>query len=103
MNLLLTPIAAFTLYFIAAAALSGIGRLLAARGRSDPQESSIYAGGERPPQAGALPGYTGMFVIALFFAMVHVGVLMLASSGGSALAALYLIALAVSLLALILG
>lgn len=103
MNGLLMPVAAFIIYLIAAALLARVGRALAARGRSDPLRSSTYAGGERPPRAGAVPGYSGMFVIALFFAVVHVGVLMLASSGGSPVAALYLIALVVSLLALILG
>ena len=51
----------------------------------------------------AAPGYKPFFVIALFFAILHLGVLMLGSSSLSPIAGIYLAGLLLTLLALILG
>ena len=61
-----------------------------------------YASGEEhdplPPRWA-----TGSFVVALFFAILHLGVLMIGSSGLSAVAGPYLLGLILALIALILG
>jgi NADH:ubiquinone oxidoreductase subunit 3 (subunit A) len=64
---------------------------------------TTYAGGEEAPQQMAAPGYRPFFVIALFFAILHLGVLMLGSSTGNPTSALYLGGLILALFALILG
>ncbi|MCL4825147.1 MAG: hypothetical protein KJZ57_13110 [Anaerolineales bacterium] len=51
----------------------------------------------------AAPGYRPFFVAALFFAILHLGVLMLGSSGLALVSLVYLGGLILALLALILG
>jgi NADH:ubiquinone oxidoreductase subunit 3 (subunit A) len=102
-QLLLTPPFAFLIYLGLAGLLSCVGRQLAAKSPSSPLQSSTYAGGERAPEDGALPGYANTFVIALFFAVLHVGVLLLASGGWSPLAVIYLAGLVLTLTALMIG
>jgi NADH:ubiquinone oxidoreductase subunit 3 (subunit A) len=101
-QILLTPPIAFLIYLLLVAVLSGIGRVLAGEERPNPLKSSMYMGGERPSTSG-VPGYRPFFVIALFFAVLHLGVLMLGSSGLTPLAGIYLLGLLLVLLALILG
>ncbi|HEX6386365.1 MAG TPA: hypothetical protein VF177_16965 [Anaerolineae bacterium] len=102
-NLLLAPPAAFLIYLVLVAILSGLGRMLAGPEQPNPLKSSIYSGGEAPARGPAVPGYRPFFVVALFFAILHLGVLMLGSSGLTPLSALYLAGLLLALLALILG
>ena len=83
MQVILTPPVAFVLYFALVAILFGFGRVLAGKGKPSEEKSSTYASGEASPLARSLPGYRGFFVIALFFAVLHLGVLMLGSSGAS--------------------
>ncbi len=103
MDIILAPPVALILYVALVATISVIGRVLAASGKASAMKSSIYASGEAPPTAAALPGYTAFFVIALFFAVLHLGVLMLASGGLSLIAGVYLAGLLLVLLVLILG
>lgn len=103
MDFLLIPPVAFLTYIILVGALSGLGRMLAGRGSPNGTKSSTYAGGEAAPERMAAPGYRPFFVVALFFAILHLGVLMLGSSGASWTAVLYLGGLLLALLALILG
>lgn len=102
-HLLLTPPLAFLIYLLLVAVLSGIGRVMAGEERPNPLKSSLYAGGERPFTQRGLPGYRPFFTIALFFAVLHLGVLMVGSSGLAPLSGLYLLGLLLVLLALILG
>ena len=102
-QILLTPPIAFLAYLLLVAVLSGIGRVLAGEERPNPLKSSMYMGGERPSARGGSPGYRPFFVIALFFAVLHLGVLMLGSSGLTPLAGIYLLGLFLVLIALILG
>jgi hypothetical protein len=51
----------------------------------------------------AVPGYQPFFVIALFFAVLHLGVLVLGSGQPSAMMGIYLIGLILILIGLILG
>ncbi len=66
-------------------------------------KTSIYGSGEAPPTHMAAPGYAPFFVIAFFFAILHLGMLVLGSGGLPTLAAFYLVGLILALLALILG
>ncbi|MCB8968820.1 MAG: hypothetical protein R3E31_28815 [Chloroflexota bacterium] len=103
MNFLLIPPVAFVLYILLVGVLSGLGRMLAGPENRNSAKATIYAGGEEAPQQMAAPGYRPFFVIALFFAILHLGVLMLGSSHPSWPVVLYLGGLILALLALILG
>jgi NADH:ubiquinone oxidoreductase subunit 3 (subunit A) len=104
MQVILTPPVAFILYIALVVVLFGVGRVLAGKGKPSEEKSSIYASGEASPLTRSLPGYRGFFVIALFFAILHLGVLMLGSSGAvSPIAIVYLIGLMLALVVLIIG
>ena len=103
MQIILTPPVAIVLYFVLVALLFGAGRVLAGKGKPSEEKSSTYASGEAAPLARSLPGYRGFFVIALFFAILHLGVLMLGSSSMSPIAVVYLIGLMLALVVLIIG
>ena len=102
-NVLLSPPIAFLIYVALAGILSGLGRVLAGPGQVTPLKFSAYSSGEAPPAQPAAPGYRPFFVVALFFAVLHLGVLVLGSGELSPMAGVYLIGLLLALLALILG
>ena len=102
-NFLLSPVVAFLLYFVVVSAISGLGRIFSAKGRQSEFKSATYASGEENDPLPAAPGYRQFFVIALFFAILHLGVLMVGSSDMSPVAGLYLLGLILALIALILG
>jgi NADH:ubiquinone oxidoreductase subunit 3 (subunit A) len=102
-EIILSPPVAFLLYAVLVGILAGLGRMLAGPPRPTPLKSSTYASGEAPPTRAAAPGYRPFFVIALFFAVLHLGVLMLGSGGLTPISALYLVGLMLALVALILG
>jgi hypothetical protein len=101
--ILLAPPVAFVVYLALVGGLSVFGRMFAARGVQSAGKYTTYAGGEESPAPGSLPGYRGFFIIALFFAVLHLGVLMLGSSNFAPIAGVYLIGLMVALLVLIVG
>ncbi|HLV35554.1 MAG TPA: NADH-quinone oxidoreductase subunit A [Spirillospora sp.] len=103
METLFTPLIAFLIYLLLVGILSGLGRLLAGPPNPNPTKSSIYASGEEPMAGAPAPGYRPFFKVALFFAVLHLGVIVLASGVASAGPALYLIGLMMALVALILG
>lgn len=100
---LLVPPVAFVLYLFLVGLLSGIGRVLAGSERPNALKSKSYSGGEAPPSGTAVPGYRSFFVIALFFAILHLGVLMLGSVESTPVALLYIVGLLFALIALTLG
>jgi len=102
-NLVLSPVVAFLIYFAVFSALSGLGRLFSATGRKSEFKSATYASGEENDPVPAAQGYRQFFVVALFFAILHLGVLMIGSSDLSSVAGLYLLGLILALIALILG
>jgi len=102
-ELLLTPPIAFFIFLLLAGLLSGIGRLLAGPTQHSALKSSTYSSGEAPPTEMAAPGYRPFFVVALFFAILHLGVLVVGVGGLGPVTAIYLIGLALALLALIVG
>ncbi len=102
-NILLSPLVAFLIYFAVVALLSGLGRLFSAQGHKTEFKTATYASGEENDPVPAAPGYRQFFVIALFFAVLHLGVLMIGSSDLSPVAGVYLLGLILALVALILG
>lgn len=102
-EILFSPPVAFLAYLVLAGLLYGLGRMLAGPPHITPLKSSTYSSGEAPPAQRAAPGYRPFFVVALFFAMLHLGVLVLGSGGPSLITSVYLLGLMLALLALILG
>lgn len=102
-NILLAPLVAFLIYFAVVAIASGLGRLFSAKGSVAEFKTTTYASGEESDPIPAAPGYRQFFVIALFFAVLHLGVLMVGTSGLSPAAVPYLLGLMLVLVALILG
>jgi NADH:ubiquinone oxidoreductase subunit 3 (subunit A) len=102
-NILLSPLVAFLVYLAVVFVVSGLGKLFSATGRKTEFKTATYASGEEHDPLPAAPGYRQFFVVALFFAILHLGVLMIGSSGLSAVAGPYLLGLILALIALILG
>ena len=103
MQILLTPVIAFLIYLGLAALLSYGSGKLAGPTKSSLLKSSTYSSGELAPTALAAPGYRPFFVLALFFAVLHLGALVLGTSTFSPSVLIYLLGLMLALLALILG
>lgn len=102
-DILLSPPIALLLYLGLAAILYAFAGGMAAQGDNSRDKHSVYTGGEAPPMKTAAPGYRPFFVVALFFAVLHLGVLMLGSSGLTPISGLYLAGLLLALVALITG
>ena len=102
-SILLSPLIAFLIYLAIALIFSGLGKLFSAKGQKTQFKTATYASGEEHDPLPAAPGYRQFFVIALFFAILHLGVLMIGSSGLSSIATPYLLGLILALIALILG
>jgi NADH:ubiquinone oxidoreductase subunit 3 (subunit A) len=102
-EILLSPPIAFLIYSFVSGIIYLIGRALAGPSQSTPLKSSTYSSGEAPPTQVAAPGYRPFFVVALFFAILHLGILVLGSGGFTVISGLYLAGLFLALVALILG
>lgn len=102
-SILLSPLVAFLIYVGVVAIVSGLGKLFSATGHKTEFKTASYASGEEHDPLPAAPGYRQFFVIALFFAVLHLGVLMVGSSDLSSVAGVYLLGLILALIALILG
>ncbi len=81
MSIILTPPVAFLIYIALVIVLYGFGRMMAPAARRTVAKSSIYAGGEVAATGKAAPGYRRFFIVALFFAVLHLGALVLATAG----------------------
>lgn len=103
-KILLAPPVAFLVYLLLVGILSGIGRAMAGTHHpSSVYKTSAYASGEAPRASSGAPGYRPFFLVALFFTVLHLGVLVLGSGGLSPVAGIYLLGLMAALTALILG
>jgi NADH:ubiquinone oxidoreductase subunit 3 (subunit A) len=104
MQILLTPPVAFLVYLFVAGMLVLFGKALAGRSKSPSAlKTSTYSSGETPPTRLAAPGYRPFFVVALFFAVLHLGVLVMSTGSVSPVMIIYLASLIIALLALTLG
>lgn len=102
-KILLSPPVAFFINLILVTILYGLGRLMAGPSQITELKRSTYSSGETPPTQIIAPGYRPFFVVALFFAILHLGVLVIGSGGATLISAIYLAGLGLALLALILG
>jgi NADH:ubiquinone oxidoreductase subunit 3 (subunit A) len=103
MSTLLTPPIAFLVYLLLGVLISRVGRSLAGPSLPNALKSSTYASGEAAPLSAAAPGYGPNFVTALFFGVLHLGILVVATSNLSISAGLFLLGLVAALLVLLLG
>ncbi len=103
MDLILSPPIAFLIYIPLVLVIVGVGRLLAGPGKVTAMKASVYGSGEAPPTQAAAPGYQPFFLIAFFFAILHLAMLVLGVGSLSASALVYTVGLMVALVALILG
>ncbi len=101
--LILSPVISFLLYLCLTSLLYLSGRYLAGAAVETSMKTSTYASGEVAPTKIAAPGYRPFFIVALFFAVLHLGSLVLGSGGTNTIASVYLAGLILTLLALILG
>lgn len=102
-ELLLSPPVAFVLYIGIAGLVVLFGRKLAGPANRTEAKLSTYSSGEAPPTDEAAPGYKPFFFVALFFAILHLGILVLGTSEYSSATMIYLVGLIVALAAMILG
>jgi NADH:ubiquinone oxidoreductase subunit 3 (subunit A) len=103
MNALLTPPVAFLLYIPLVLLIAWLGRQLAGTEKPSIAKSSSYGGGEKAPTIAAAPGYRPFFLVAFFFAILHLGMLVLGMGNLSWQHAIYIVGLVLALVALILG
>ncbi len=103
MDFILTPPVAFILYIPLVLLIVAFGRVLAGAGAPNPMKTSVYGSGEAPPAFAAAPGYRPFFLIAFFFAVVHLGMLVIGTGSLPLPAIAYIVGLLVALAALILG
>jgi NADH:ubiquinone oxidoreductase subunit 3 (subunit A) len=102
-EILLSPPVAFLIFLALSAILYGGGRILAGPDSPSEAKSSLYTGGEAHHLSYGAPGYQQFFTFALFFAILHLGVLMIGSGWLNWMTGIYLIGLILALVALILG
>ena len=103
MDILLSPPLAFLIYIPLVLIIVGLGKALAGPSHANTMKSSIYGSGEEAAAGESSPGYRPFFMIAFFFAILHLGVLMMGSGNLSLTQGAYLLVLILSLIALILG
>lgn len=103
MEILLAPPIAFLIYVGLVSLLALFGKRIAPNNPDSPLKRSTYGSGEAAPEYLSAPGYKPFFRVALFFAVVHLGVLVLGSGSLTPIEGVYLAGLAAALVALILG
>lgn len=103
MDWLLSPPVAFLVYIPLVLAIVWLGKQLAGPEHGSIAKSETYGSGEKAESYTAAPGYQPFFLVALFFAILHLGMLVLGLSDFSNFSIIYLVGLAVCLVALILG
>ncbi len=103
MDIILTPPVAFLIYIPLVLLITWIGKQLAGPEKPSAAKSSSYGGGEKASSFAAAPGYRPFFLVAFFFAILHLGMLVLGSGELKGPQAIYITGLALALIALILG
>lgn len=103
MENILTPPIAFLIYIPMVLLIIWLGKQLAGQAKPSEAKSSSYGSGEKAPTMAAAPGYRPFFIIAFFFAILHLGMLVLGVGELDESQAIYIIGLSVALIALILG
>jgi len=103
MEFLTSPPIAFLLYIPLVLAVYFLGKSLAGKEHPSAEKSSLYSSGEEAPTSFASPGYRPFFLIAFFFAVVHLGILVVGTGSFSLNLLPYILGLILALVALILG
>ncbi|HZU86944.1 MAG TPA: hypothetical protein VFF78_05645 [Anaerolineaceae bacterium] len=105
MDILLSPPIAFLLYIPLVTLIALAGRKLAGPHKANPSllKTTIYGSGEEAATGAASPGYRQFFLIAFFFAILHLGMLVLGSGALTLITGVFLGGLMLALIALILG
>ena len=103
MDILLSPPVAILLYIFLVTIISLVGRSMAATGKAGYMKRSIYGSGEKAQTQLAAPGYRPFFLVAFFFAILHLGMLVLGSGSWELISPIYVLGLLLALVALILG
>ena len=103
MNILLSPPLAFLIYIPLVFAIYFVGKGLAGKEKPSAEKSSLYGSGEEAATSMASPGYKPFFLIAFFFAILHLGMLVIGSGSFSVNMLPYILGLVLALIALILG
>jgi hypothetical protein len=98
-----SPPIAFLIFLALTAILLVVAGAAAARGKASALHSSVYGSGEASARGAASPGYRPFFMTAFFFAILHLGVLIVGSGGLTVVNGVYLTGLILSLIALALG
>jgi NADH:ubiquinone oxidoreductase subunit 3 (subunit A) len=103
MEILLYPPAAFLIYILLVLLIERAGKILAGEEHPNPLKSATYGSGEKAPSYRAVPGYRPFFLIAFFFAFLHLGMLVAGTGNLNWSEGVYLAGLILALVALILG
>lgn len=103
MEILLSPPLAFLIYIPLVTLIALFGKALAGKSDQSTLKRSIYGSGEKAQTQVAAPGYRPFFLIAFFFAILHLGMLVLGSGTLDTISPIYLVGLILALAALILG
>ncbi len=103
MDWILTPPFAFLIYLPLVGIITLVGKGLAGPEKKSEAKSSIYGSGELAPTNLAAPGYRPFFLVAFFFAILHLGMLVLGSGSLASINPIYIVGLLFALAALVLG
>jgi NADH:ubiquinone oxidoreductase subunit 3 (subunit A) len=103
MPILFSPPIAFVVYVVLAGLLLAVAQAVAAKGPPSASKNKTYGSGEEAQVGAASPGYKPFFMVAFFFAVLHLGVLIVGSGGFNLVTGIYIVGLIFSLVALALG
>ena len=98
-----SPPVAFAAYVLLVGILLAVAQALSAKGRASATHTAVYGSGEEAQAGTASPGYKPFFMVAFFFAILHLGVLIVGSGGFTVVTGVYILGLIFSLVALALG
>ena len=103
MTFLYSPIAALFVNILFVLFLFQLGKKLAGKEHPSDEKSSIYGGGESAPMESSIPGYRPFILVAFFFALFHLAILILGTSSMQPTAIIYTIGIGLALVALMAG
>ena len=103
MNLILTPPLAILIYILLVLIITWVGKKMAGPEIPNKLKSSVYSSGELAPTNIAAPGYKPFFLVAFFFAILHLGMLVLGNGPVNLISGIFTVGLIFALVALILG
>jgi hypothetical protein len=98
-----SPPIALAVYAILVGLALLAARRISAKSGASAAKTSAYGSGEKAQIGAAVPGYRPFFTVAFFFAILHLGVLIVGSGGFNLDTGVYILGLIFSLVALALG